>query len=307
MRCRGLRGAPPRVSSARPPAPPPAPGRSPPHQPQPDRPGHDGDRPLRDDARLRVDHRPQDIGAGGTPVSFSANLGGLAPGTTYHFDIVAVNGDGTTVSPDATFTTIRATALSITKSSATGPQLILTLACNGGTSGSRCSGPIALTSKVTSQGKSIVAVSASAAKAKPKPKPKKGGAPKKVTKTMSVGKGAFSVATGHTATVRLKLNATGLKLLSQLYKLPTKVSLGGSAPASKNVTFSYARLHVVPAYQWAFSNTFAFATQLTLSGLPRKSHVAVVCRGGGCPFARSRSPLPSTASSSSPRRSSSVT
>ena len=231
---------------------------------------------------------PQDIGASGTPVSFSANLGGLSPGTTYHFDIVAVNGDGTTVSPDATFTTIRATALSISNSSTTGPQLILTLACNGGTSGSRCSGPIALTSKVTSQGKSLVAVSASAAKPKPKPKPKpkKGGAPKKVTKTMTVGKGAFSVASGHTATVRLKLNATGLKLLSQFYKLPTKVSLGGSAPASKNVTFSYARLHVVPAYQWAFSKTFAFATQLALSGLPRKSHVAVVCRGGGCPFSK---------------------
>ena len=145
---------------------------------------------------------------------------------------------------------------------------------------------------MTSQGKSIVAVSASAAQAKPKPKPKKGGAPKKVTKTMVVGKGAFSVATGHTATVRLKLNATGMKLLSRFYKLPTKVSLGGSAPASKNVTFSYARLHVVPAYQWAFSKTFAFATQLALSGLPRKSHVAVVCRGGGCPFSKKAVAMP---------------
>ncbi|HET6866503.1 MAG TPA: hypothetical protein VFH80_11355, partial [Solirubrobacteraceae bacterium] len=30
----------------------------------------------------------------------------------------------------------------------------------------------------------------------------------------------------------------------------------------------------------------AFATQLTVGGLPRKSHVAVVCHGRGCPFAR---------------------
>ena len=227
---------------------------------------------------------PQDIGAGGTPVSFSANLAGLAPGTTYHFDVVAVNGDGTTVSPDATFTTIRATAASITKSSATGPKLTLTVACNGGTSGSRCSGPIALTSKVTSQGKSIVAVSAAAVKAKPKPK--KGGAHKKATKTVTVGTGAFSVTSGDTTTVHLKLNATGMKLLSRFYKLPAKVSLRGTAPASKNVAFSYGRLHITPAYQWAFSNTFAFATQLTLSDVPRKSHVAVVCRGGGCPFSR---------------------
>ncbi len=229
---------------------------------------------------------PQDIGAGGTPISFSANLAGLAPGTTYHFDIVAVNGDGTTVSPDATFTTIRATAATITKSSAAGPELTLKLACNGGTSGSRCSGPITLTSKVTSEGKSIVGVSASAAKAKPKPKPKKGGKPKKVTKTVTVGKGAFSLVTGHTATVHVKLNAAGLNLLSSRYKLPVKLTLAGTPATTKNVTFSYARLHIKPAYQWAFSSTFAFATQLSMSGLPRKSHVAVVCRGGGCPFAR---------------------
>jgi hypothetical protein len=227
---------------------------------------------------------PQDIGAGGTPVSFSANLGGLAPGTTYHYDIVAVNGDGTTVSPDATFTTILATAPTITKSSTTGPRLTLTLGCSGGTSGSRCAGPIALTSKVTSQGKSVVAVSATTTKTKPKPK--KGGKPKKVTKTMTVGKGTYSVVTGHTATVHLKLNATGMKLLSQFYKLPVKVTLGGTASTTKTMTFSYARLHIVPAYQWAFSKTFAFATELALSGLPRKSHVAVACHGGGCPFSK---------------------
>ena len=38
--------------------------------------------------------------------------------------------------------------------------------------------------------------------------------------------------------------------------------------------------------QWAFSKTFAFATELRLLGLPRKSHVAVLCRGGGCPFVK---------------------
>ena len=77
-----------------------------------------------------------------------------------------------------------------------------------------------------------------------------------------------------------------MRLLTQFYKLPVKVQVeGGSAPTSRTVTFSYARLHVTPAYQWAFSNTFAFATELKLSGLPRKSHVTVVCHGGGCPFA----------------------
>ncbi|MFL5865044.1 MAG: hypothetical protein ACJ780_30490 [Solirubrobacteraceae bacterium] len=133
---------------------------------------------------------------------------------------------------------------------------------------------------MTSQGKSIVAVSALADKKK-KPKP-----PKKVTKTVTVGSGAYSVASGHTATIRLKLNASGMKLLALRFKLPAKVALGGSTSATKIVTFSYGRLRVVPVYQWAFSKTFAFATQLTLSGLPRKSHVALVCAGHGCPFAK---------------------
>lgn len=228
----------------------------------------------------------QDIGAGGTPVSFSVNLGGLAPGTTYHYDVVAVNGDGTTVSPDATFSTILATAPTITKISTSGPQLTLTLGCSGGTSGSRCEGPIALTSSVTSQGTSVVAVSALAAKAKPKPKPPKTGTPRKLTRTVRVGAGAFSVVTGHTATVHLKLNAAGMKLLAQFYKLPVRVTLGIAPSTTKTMTFSYARLHMVPAYQWAFSKTFAFATQLALSGLPRKSHVTVLCHGGGCPLSK---------------------
>lgn len=224
----------------------------------------------------------QDIGAGATPVAFGASVGGLRPGTTYHYSIVAENGDGTSASADQTFTTLRPTTTSITSMSTTGPRLSMTVACNGGAPGSRCAGPVAVTSKVTLVGKSVVAVSATAAKKPPKPSKQR----KKVTRTVTVGKGTYSVATGHTAKVRLRLNAAGIRLLTQFYKLPAKVSLRGSAPASRDVTFRYARLHLNPAYQWAFSARFAFVTQLTLSGLPRKSRVTVVCRGGGCPFGR---------------------
>ena len=125
---------------------------------------------------------PQDIGAGGRPVSFSANLGGLSPGTTYHFQIVAANGDGTTVSADGTFSTTVPNAASISARSSSGRVLSLTIACNGGSPGSRCSGPITLTSHVTTQGTSIVGVTA--AKKRPKPKPKK-----KITKRVTVGTG----------------------------------------------------------------------------------------------------------------------
>ncbi len=225
----------------------------------------------------------QDIGAGVSPVAFKADLSGLKPNTTYHFNIVAVNGDGTTTTSDQTFKTARAMATTISKGATVGPKLALSLACSGGVPGSVCSGPITLTVRVTSAGKSLIGVSAAVGK-KPKPTKSKG-KPKQVTKRMVVGKGSFRVATGRTTTTHLKLNATGMRLLTQFYKLPVKVQVGGSAPTSRTMTFSYARLHVTPAYQWAFSNTFAFATELKLSGLPRKSHVTVVCHGGGCPFA----------------------
>lgn len=54
----------------------------------------------------------EDIGAGGptggAAVSVSRQLGGLAPGTTYHFRVVAENHAGLTDAPDVTFTTLPA-------------------------------------------------------------------------------------------------------------------------------------------------------------------------------------------------------
>ena len=86
--------------------------------------------------------------------------------------------------------------------------------------------------------------------------------------------------------MKVKLNATGLKLLAARYKLPVTVTLGGTGSTSKTMTLSYGRLHVAPTFEWAFSKTFAFATQLTIGGLPKGSHVALVCKGHGCPFSR---------------------
>ncbi|NDE18633.1 hypothetical protein EBZ80_27395, partial [bacterium] len=47
----------------------------------------------------------QNIGNGNSPVSFTAALSGLLPGTMYHFRPVAQNSQGTTYGPDTTFTT----------------------------------------------------------------------------------------------------------------------------------------------------------------------------------------------------------
>ncbi|HUA70929.1 MAG TPA: hypothetical protein VMA96_07605 [Solirubrobacteraceae bacterium] len=46
-----------------------------------------------------------DVGAGQAPVVVPGSLGGLAPGTTYHYRLVAQNGDGTAYGYDSTLTT----------------------------------------------------------------------------------------------------------------------------------------------------------------------------------------------------------
>jgi CSLREA domain-containing protein len=52
----------------------------------------------------------QDVGAGNTPALVTIPLAGLAPGSTYHTELVATNPDGTTRSGDLTFTTSSAGA-----------------------------------------------------------------------------------------------------------------------------------------------------------------------------------------------------
>jgi hypothetical protein len=47
----------------------------------------------------------QDAGAGNSAATVSATVSDLAPGTTYHYRLVASNGDGTSVGADRTFST----------------------------------------------------------------------------------------------------------------------------------------------------------------------------------------------------------
>ena len=47
------------------------------------------------------------VRAGGTPVAIAAAVGGLKPGTLYHYRVVAANARGTINGADATFTTAR--------------------------------------------------------------------------------------------------------------------------------------------------------------------------------------------------------
>lgn len=51
------------------------------------------------------------VGSSSLPVSFSADFGGLAPATWYHYRLVAYNAHGTNFGADATFTTLGGTEL----------------------------------------------------------------------------------------------------------------------------------------------------------------------------------------------------
>ncbi|HEX3978677.1 MAG TPA: fibronectin type III domain-containing protein [Solirubrobacteraceae bacterium] len=223
----------------------------------------------------------QNLGAGNTAVAMAATLAGLKPSTTYHAQVVASNADGTSTSGDISFVTSAPLAAAINATSATGSGLSLTISCAHGNPGDICKGPIALTAHQTTQGGRLVAVASTISHKKARKHQ-----PKRKTTQVTLVTGKYSIASGTKKTLKLTLDKAGQALLTRFYRLPATLSIRGTTPLSRTVTFSYQRLHLSPAYQWAFSRTFAFATQLTLAGLPRKSHVAVVCHGHGCPFAK---------------------
>jgi hypothetical protein len=147
-------------------------------------------------------------------------------------------------------------ALIVSRSTA-GPVLTLTIACENGSAGAVCSGPITLTSK--------------------------GG--------KKVGAASYSVATGKQVTVTVPLDATGKKLLAKSYKLAATLSLAGTTALSRTVHFHYRLVDAPVAYTWAFDATHTRAEQLSVSQIPAGGIVKVICHGGGCPFAhRSFSP-----------------
>jgi hypothetical protein len=60
-------------------------------------------------------------GSGGEPESESATLTGLAPGTSYHFQLVAVNGSGTSLGGDQSLTTLGAPSAQTAPVESVGP------------------------------------------------------------------------------------------------------------------------------------------------------------------------------------------
>jgi hypothetical protein len=230
---------------------------------------------------------------GNTSGPFSASLTGLTPNTTYHARVTASNGDGTTNSADLTFTTpaippVPHTAPSppppplsaaVVHASTSAADLSLTIACGGGSASDRCRGPVTLASHVAARAGKAVAVATGVNKAKkkkPKPKPKANG--------VQVAAGSYSVASGHQVKIKLALNAAGRKVLTQRYQLPATLLIGGTTRITRSVTFSYRRISSPVSFTWSFNSRFSVAEDLTITRLPPKPEVVVICQGRGCPF-----------------------
>jgi CSLREA domain-containing protein len=201
---------------------------------------------------------PVHIGAGNAPLPFTAALTGLTPNTTYHFDVVATNADGQTTTSDGVLTTLPPLTASIADASTLGPALRLTIACGGGSGPGTCTGAIQLTARLASKGHHTVNVAAR----------------------------SYSVNTGGRTTMRIVLNRKGQTMLSQHYTLSATLSVGGTTPLSRQVTFKYGRIKADVPFTLSFSPASSVASQLAVTGIPRGGKLTVTCRGGGCPFAR---------------------
>lgn len=165
----------------------------------------------------------------------------------------------------------------VTSVKTTPTTVALTLHCQGLPT-QRCTGTMKLTAHVTARGSKVVGIAAGSRK---KPKP-----PKKVTKLETIGSRTYSIPTGKSSTVTLSLNSTGKRLLVARYTVPATLTLTGTASATRKVTFKYGVIRLSPSYTWAFGPGFSYATELTLTHLPKGAKVALLCHGHGCPFSK---------------------
>jgi hypothetical protein len=150
-----------------------------------------------------------------------------------------------------------------------------------GSSGTTCTGTATFTTRVSSIGPAPVRVATPAIARKPKRKPK----PKPKAKTVTVATARFSVPAGQRRTVAITLNATGRRLLSRFYKLPTRMRVTGAASVTRAVQFRYGVIDA--SVSFSFKNSASGLTtvaMLTPTTLPHRARVALVCHGRGCPF-----------------------
>lgn len=159
---------------------------------------------------------PSTVPAGGAPVAAAAGLAGLAPSTTYHVRVRAVNAEGSAAGADTTFTTppaaitpvVVAGRISLVKKSSYSVSkagvVSLPLKCTGTT---RCTGRARLKMKV------------------PATKTRR-------AKLTTIATRAYSIAVGKSAKVKLKVSKAGRARLKRAHgKLRVTLTL---TPAKKS-------------------------------------------------------------------------
>jgi hypothetical protein len=163
-----------------------------------------------------------------------------------------------------------------------GTSASVPITCQGA-AGTSCTGTATFSTRVTSVGPVLVRVArAGDAKTKRKPKPK----PKPKTTMVTVATARYAVPTGKRTTVAVTLNATGKRLLSRFYKLPTRMRVSGTVSAARTVQFHYAVIDASISYGFSYGSGVITVNALTPTTLPRHAKITLWCRGQGCLFSK---------------------
>jgi len=171
----------------------------------------------------------QKLGPDDTADSFTGSLTGLPAGTLIHYRAVATSDFGTVVGPDQTLTTTAASpppppppgpsdgSVKFGKASVSGTTASVRVGCSGA-AGATCDVTVEITVIETIQGHKVIAVTAVAGK-----KPKKNKKPRKIKKTVIIGRATVALAEGQSKVVKVSLNNTGKRLLTKHKTLGTRL------------------------------------------------------------------------------------
>jgi CSLREA domain-containing protein len=172
----------------------------------------------------------QDIGAGNSAVPVSFPLTGLAPDTTYHADVVAINADGASTSADVTFTTPSPTGhASIGSVAVSSHAVTVTISCSGGSPKTICDVIGSLVTIEHFRGHKLVSISRKRRHRKP----------------LVVGSQVLTLTAGQTLKLVIPLNHRGSRLLRRFGKLPVRlvVTSGTITLVSQHFTMRAPRKH----------------------------------------------------------------